>query len=52
MCNVLLWISSLKFANETIGGKNGTWSVNDSSPISPISTPSPCHTQSPSWQGI
>ena len=31
--------------------KSGTGSVNDSSPIPPISTPSPCHTQSPSQQG-
>ena len=31
--------------------KSGTESVNDSSSIPPISTPSPCHTQSPSQQG-
>jgi len=31
--------------------KSGTGNVNDSSPIPPISIPSPCHTQSPSHQG-
>jgi len=31
--------------------KSGTESVNDSSSIPRISTPSPCHTQSPSQQG-
>ena len=31
--------------------KSGTASVNDPSPMPPISTHSPCHTQSPSQQG-